>query len=123
MVFRERFNAKVFIAFLERLIKSVPQKVYLIVDGHPVHKARKVKRWLNKHAEQLRLFYLPPYSPELNPDEMLNNDVKGNAVGRRRPRNREEMIADVRGYLWSTQKQPEIVKRYFHALSVRYAMI
>jgi transposase len=122
MVFTHRFNAKVLVAFLERLIKSVRRKVYLIVDGHPAHKAIKVKKWLRTHAAEIRLFFLPAYSPDLNPDEMLNNDVKANAVGRRRPRNRQEMMADVRGYLRSTQKHPEIVKSYFHAPSVRYAM-
>jgi len=122
MVFDHRFSAKVFTAFLERLIKSVRRKIYLIVDGHPAHKAIKVKKWLAENARNIRLFFLPPYSPDLNPDEMLNNDVKANAVGRRRPRNRTEMMADVRGYLRSTQRQPEVVKSYFRAPSVRYAM-
>jgi len=58
----------------------------------------------------------------LNPDEMLNNDVKGNALGRRRPRHQDEMIEDVRGYLRSTQKRPDIVQSYFRAPSVQYAM-
>jgi len=122
MVFHGRFSAKVLLAFLRRLIRSAGRKVYLILDRHPVHRAVAVKKWLDKHPAHIRLFFLPPYSPELNPDEMLNNDVKANAVGRRRPANRDDMIADVRGYLRSTQKQPEIVKRYFHAPSVQYAM-
>lgn len=122
MVFRGRFCAKVFLEFLKRLVKSAGRKVYLIVDGHPVHKAGKVKKWLAANVNQIRVIALPPYSPELNPDEMLNNDVKANAVGRRRPHNQEEMMAHLRGYLYSTQKQPEIVKRYFQAPSVQYAM-
>lgn len=122
MVFQGRFNAQVFLEFLRRLVKSAKRKVYLIVDRHRVHCAHVVKKWLEAHQEEIRLILLPPYSPELNPDEMLNHDVKANALGRRRPRDRMEMIADVRGYLRSTQKQPEIVKNYFHAPSVRYAM-
>ena len=67
------------------------------------------------------LFILPSYSPDLNPDEVLNNDVKQNAVGRCRARNQQDLIADVRGYLRSTQKRPDIVSNYFQAPSVRYA--
>jgi len=69
------------------------------------------------------MILLPAYSPDLNPDEFLNHDVKQNAVGRRRAKSREDMMANVRGYLRSTQRQPHIVQRYFHAPSVRYAMM
>jgi len=121
MVFEKRFTSDVFLEFLKRLIKSVPQKVYIILDGHPVHKSRKVKRWFDKNKDRIRLFFLPAYSPELNPDELLNQDVKSNAVGRRRATDKQDMMANVRGYLRSTQKQPWIVKKYFHASSVQYA--
>ena len=121
MVFTERFTAPVMIRFLKRLTRHASRKVYLIVDGHPVHKSGKVKRWVQDHAARIELFTLPAYSPDLNPDEFLNNDVKSNAVGRRRPMDRHEMITGVRSYLRSTQRQPERVKRYFQAESVRYA--
>lgn len=121
MVFTERFTAAVMIRFLKRLTRHAGRKVYLIVDGHPVHKAARVRRWIQDHATQIELFLLPSYSPDLNPDEFLNNDVKSNALGRRRPADRDELVAGVRSYLRSTQKQPDIVKRYFHADSVRYA--
>jgi len=122
MVYKEHFTAAVFIKFLERLVRGGDTKIYLIVDNHSVHCCRKVRDWLAKHSERIRLFYLPPYSPELNPDEYLNNDVKSNAVGRRRPVNRKELIANVRGYLSSTQRRPQIVKSYFRAPQVRYAI-
>lgn len=122
MVFRGRFNAGMFIKFLVRLLKSARGRIFLIVDGHPAHKSGKVKKWVAGRGERIRLFYLPGYSPDLNPDEFLNNDVKSNAVGRRRPADQEELVADVHGYLRSTQRQPGIVKRYFLAPSVRYAM-
>ena len=66
-------------------------------------------------------FFLPGYSPDLNPDEFLNQDVKSNTLGRRRPVTQSERIRDVRAYLRSTQCQPEIVQSYFRAKSVRYA--
>ena len=122
MVFHERFSAKVYISFLKRLVKDVRRKVYLIVDRHPVHRSRKVKGWLIKNQRCLKIFFLPRYSPELNPDEMLNQDVKSNAVGRRRPHTKIEMIRNVRSYLHSRQRQPELVKKYFREEHVRYAI-
>lgn len=121
MVFQGRFTGLVFIAFLQRLIQSAERTVFLIVDGHPVHRATAVQRWLSARAEAIRLFFLPAYSPELNPDERLNNDVKSNAVGRRRARCRTELVGNVRAYLRSTQRRPDIVRNYFQEKSVRYA--
>ena len=121
MVFGKRFTAAVFIRFLERLLKSSPHKVYLIVDRHPVHRSKQVKHWLEEHKEQIRMFFLPSYSPELNPDEYLNNDVKGTVLGRRRSRNLKDLMTNLRSYLHSTQKRPDIVRNYFHAHHVRYA--
>ena len=121
MVFKERFTAAVCIRFLRRLVRHARRKVFLIVDRHPVHRSAKVKRWLAANQKKIALFFLPGYSPDLNPDEFLNQDVKSNALGRQRPANQIEMIAGLRSYLHSTQRQPAIVKSYFHADSVRYA--
>lgn len=121
MVFKKRFTSRVFIAFLDRLIRQVKRKIFLVVDRHPAHLAKLVTRWLASRQHRIRLLFLPTYSPDLNPDEMLNQDVKSNAVGRRRPTNQGEMMADVRGYLRSTQKQPAVVRTYFQAETVRYA--
>lgn len=79
-VFTQRFDTKVMLDFLRRLIRHSTQKVFLIVDGHPVHRARAVKQWVERHADRIRLFFLPSYSPELNP-ELLNHDIKANAIG------------------------------------------
>lgn len=121
MVFTESFTIPVMIRFLRRLIRHAGRKVFLIVDGHPVHKSAKVRRWLAANNALIEMFMLPAYSPDLNPDEYLNQDVKSNALGRRRPASRGELIAGVRSYLRGTQRQREIVKRYFHATPVRYA--
>jgi transposase len=99
MVFKKRFNASVFIEFLRRLIRQVRSKVFFIVDRHPVHVSRKVEKWLMVNIDKIEMFSLPAFSPELNPDEMLNHDVKANAVGRQRPRKQEEMMKSVRKYL------------------------
>ena len=121
MVFGRRFRAGVFLDFLRRLTRQCESKVYLIVDRHPVHRSGDVKRWLVKHEDRLRLFYLPPYSPELNPDEYLNQDVKTNAVGRRRARDRGHLMSNLRSYLRGRQRQPKLIKKFFHAPKVKYA--
>ena len=122
MVFQERFNARVFVRFLKRLRRQVRRKVILIVDEHPAHKAGETTRWLKGQQEYLRVYFLPPYSPELNPDELLNQDVKTNAVGRRRAIDQADLMANVRGYLRSTQKMPYVVRSYFQEEHVRYAL-
>jgi len=121
MVFSERFTAGVFLTFLRRLLRQRSRRLFLIVDRHPVHRARPVTRWLARHEGRLRLFFLPAYSPELNPDELLNQDVKANAVGRHRARDEHQLKRNLRGYLRSTQRQPDIVRNYFHASHVSYA--
>jgi transposase len=124
MIFRQRFTAPVFLKFLRRLVRSsqkAKRKVYLIADSHPVHKSRAVTHWLEKHAAQIQIFWLPAYSPELNPDELLNQDVKTNALGRVRPENLHQMMDFVRSYLRITQGSPKRVQRYFHEGHVQYA--
>jgi len=121
MVFQRRFTVPVFFRFLRRLVKQSNRKTFLIVDSHPVHRSRAVSKWLQDHAAQIELFFLPGYSPDLNPDEMLNHDVKVNAVGKRRPHNRPQLMRNVRSYLGRRRERPELVQRYFHAVTVRYA--
>lgn len=127
MVFKHRFTAAVFLKFLRRLIRqpylrrSGRRKCFLIVDGHPVHRSRRVERWLAGHRDRVELFFLPGYAPELNPDELLNQDAKSNALGRQRPADQRQMIHLLGTYLRSTQRQPEIVRNYFLEEHVRYA--
>jgi transposase len=121
MVFTERFTTEVMIRFLKRLLKQMKKRVFFIVDGHPVHRSRAVKKFVAEREDQIRLFQLPGYSPELNPDEMLNQDVKTNAVRRKPAATQTGMVRTVRSYLRSRQRQPDLVKRYFHAPTVRYA--
>ena len=124
MVFKGRFVASVFIEFLGRLLRTqVGRKVFLIVDSHPVHKASAVRRWIDAdpgRSGRLKLYFLPGYSPHLNPDECLNQDTK-QAMRKRRPRDQEEMMSGVRSHLHRRRKQPEVVRRFFHEKHVRYA--
>jgi transposase len=123
MVFKKSFTAPVFLRFLRRLIKQAGRKIFIIVDRHPVHRSKKVREWLDNNASRIRLFFLPGYSPDLNPDEMVNQDVKTNAVGRKRAHNRGQLMRHVRRYLKRRRQQPDIAIRYFHEKSILYAAI
>ena len=120
-VFEGSFNVKRFLGFVKRLLKQAKRKVFLIIDGHPVHRANLVQAWRATHQEEIELIYLPGYSPELNPDELLNQDVKCRALRQRRPKNVTALKDDVRAYLHSTQKRPDVVRSYFEERHVRYA--
>lgn len=121
LLFRQNFTAEVMVWFLEHLLQHVRRQVFLIVDQHPVHDSKKVKRFLKDHRERIRLYQLPTYSPDRNPDELLNQDVKSNAAGRQRPQNLDELEANVSDYLWDLQQQPELVRNYFEHPLVTYA--
>jgi transposase len=121
-LFTGSFTGAVFIEFLRRLLRdSAGRKVHLIVDGHPVHRAKLVSAWVGRHADRIELHFLPGYSPELNPVELLNHDVKANAAGRRRPRSASELRAELHGYLRRRQRHPEILIRFFQHPATRYA--
>ena len=108
-VFKECFESDIFKNFLSRLTKQSKNKVFIIADRHPVHRSSKVKQWLLENEEHIRMFFLPAYSPELNPDEILDQDAKSNAVGRKRAHNLPEMIRHIRRFLWGRQRCPSIV--------------
>ena len=121
-LFTGSFNGPVFIDFLGRLLRDCGgRRVHLIVDGHPVDHAKLVSAWVGRHAERIELHFLPGYSPELNPVELLNHDVKANAAGRRRPRSAGELRDELHGYLRRRQRQPEVLVGFFNHPTTRYA--
>ncbi|WP_447974921.1 transposase [Nitrospira sp. Kam-Ns4a] len=95
--------------------------VFLIVDRHPVPIATVTQQGLQRPCDRLRLFFLPPSSPALNPDEDLNQDVNTNALGRRPPQDADDLVANVRGDLRRTQRLPAVGPSFFHHPAVRYA--
>jgi transposase len=116
-----RVNAEVFIGFLKRLIHGMRRPVFLVVDGHPTHKAAKVRKYLEGVEDKLCLFFLPPYSPELNPDEHVWNDLKNNGIGRKVITGPEQMKREVLSHLRYLQNSPELVRSFFRAPSTAYA--
>lgn len=106
MLFDEKLNAPVFRKLLARLMRHARRKVFVVVDRHSVHKSARAKRWLEGHPPKAQMLLLPTYSPELNADELLNQDVKTNAVGRQRPIDRWHMSRIVRSYVRGAQRKP-----------------
>lgn len=121
MIYRERFTSQMLIKFMRRLLRQNAGKIFLILDNHPVHRSKAVKEWVEARAERLKIYYLPGYSPELNPDELVNQDVKSNAVGRNRVREVKQLVANVRTFLKERKRRPDLVRRYFLGQHVAYA--
>ncbi len=120
-VFEGAMNADVLIDFFKRLIKDAKRKVFLILDNLKVHHARKVKDWLAKHEKEIEVFYLPSYSPELNPDECLNADLKDGVTRRAPARSKAQLKKAAISHLRKLQKSPRRVRKYFEHKPVRYA--
>ena len=121
MLYRDNMNADKLIDFMRRLVHDSPRKVFLILDNLKVHHSKKVMYWLEKHKDEIRVFYLPPYAPEYNPDELLNSDLKRSISKRRSPRSVEELTHNVRSHLKRVQLRPAKVRSFFKAPHTRYA--
>jgi len=120
-VFKGSFTQAVMIDFLERLVRDAKRKIIVIADGHPAHRGQRLREWLQEHASVCELVLLPGYAPELNPDELLNQDLKSNVFWSGRPKTRDELVSQTRSYLRATQKRPDIVRAYFQEAHVNYA--
>ncbi len=120
-LFEGAMNADILIDFFKRLIRDAGRKVFLILDNLQVHHARKVKAWLAEHESEIEVFYLPSYSPELNPDECLNADLKEGVTKRAPTRSKKGLKRAAVSHLRKLQKSPERVNRYFEHEAVRYA--
>ena len=121
MVFGGALNAKILIRFFKRLIQSAHRKVFLILDNLRVHHAKVVREWLAKQEEHLEVFYLPSYSPELNPDECLNADLKQAVTTKAPSRSKGQLKKVTVAHLRKLSKSPERIKSYFRHQPVRYA--
>lgn len=121
MIVSGRVATKQFIEFLKRLVNGTQRPIFLIVDGHPVHRSAKVKKLVESLKGTLELFYLPPYSPELNPDEHVWNDLKHNGVGRMQISGPDDMKRKVTSHLKWMQNTPDLIRSFFQAPTTKYA--
>jgi len=121
MMYEGTFDAKRFIKFLRRLCKEAGRKIYLILDNLKVHHAKVVQAWLDQHKEEIEVFFLPSYSPELNPDEYLNCDLKGGVHSKPPARSQQELKDAVFSHMRLLQNSPGRVANYFKHPKIRYA--
>lgn len=121
MVYQDTMNSQTLIKFLKRLIKDADKKVFLILDNLRVHHSKLVKEWLREHEEEIELFFLPSYSPELNPDEYLNCDLKAGVHSGAPARKKADLKKKTISHLRMLQKKPQRVMKYFKHPKILYA--
>jgi len=121
MTYTGTMTAALFLVFLGRFLRSTTGKVFLIIDRLQAHKTPEVKAWLAAHGDRIEVFELPRYAPELNPDEYLNNDLKGqvNEVGL--PHDKYEVRSRIQAFMRKLVQLPAHVMSYFQHPSVQYA--
>jgi transposase len=119
-VLRDKFNAEGFIVFLDRLLGQFEEKIHLVVDGHSAHRAKKVAAWIAQRLDRIELHFLPAYAPHLNPDELVNADLK-RTLADQVITDRGQMERAVRVFFHRVQKLPARVLGYFQAPHTKYA--
>jgi transposase len=121
MTYEGTMDAALFIVFLGRLLRTTTRKILLIVDRLRAHEAAVVEGWLKAHADRIEVFYLPRRAPELNPDEYLNNDLKGNVHEECLPDSKEDLRAQIQRWMRILVHWPARVASYFQHPCVQYA--
>ena len=121
MIVDDAFNSGKLIEFLAALVKDADKKIFLMLDNLRVHHSKPVKAWLAEHKDQIEVFYLPSYSPDLNPDERLNADLKCALGSRVQTRTKDKLTQAAKAHMSLLEQQPERVRSYFNDPKIRYA--
>jgi transposase len=121
MMYRETMTSSRLITFMKRLIKDAERKIYLILDNLRVHHSKDVARWLESVRNVIEVFYLPSYSPELNPDEYLNNNLKNRVHSGTQAHTVKDLKYKTGSFMRTMIKRPHHVKRFFQHQAVVYA--
>ena len=121
MIYKDRMNADTLIKFMKRLIKDANRKIFLILDNLKVHHSYKARDWIAEHADHIEVFFLPSYSPELNPDEYLNCDLKAGVHSKAPARTKGQLKEKALSHLRKLQKMPNRVMKYFKHPKIAYA--
>lgn len=122
MIYSGTMNSQRLIEFMNQLIKNKGNKTYLILDNLRVHHSRLVKTWEEENKEKITLFYLPSYSPEKNPDEYLNCDLKYGLLEKPAPKNQKQLRDNVENHMKMLQENEDRVKKYFNHKDINYAV-
>lgn len=123
MVYEQTMNQKLLIDFFRRLIRETDKRVFLILDNLRVHHGKIVRAWLEKHKDEIELFYLPPYAPEYNPDEYLNNALKLDVHSGNLPKTKTDIKSKIHSFMRRLQHDKGKVKRFFLHKKVSYCLV
>jgi transposase len=119
-VYHGSLTNEIMTGFCDRLTRHLGRKVHLIVDVHPSHRSKAVRGWMAERPDRIEMHFLPGYSPELNPVELLNADTKRH-VAQTNPGDKHELAAETRTHLRRRQNQPDAIRAFFGKQEVRYA--
>ncbi|WP_146052914.1 transposase, partial [Aquimarina sp. I32.4] len=121
MIYSGTMNADRLIEFLKQLIKNKEQKIFLILDNLRVHHSKIVKQWVEENKTSIELFFLPSYSPEKNPDEYLNCDLKYGLSEKPAPKNEKQLKKNAEKHMKMLQDNNQRVIKYFNHADIKYA--
>ena len=121
MLYKDNMNSDKLIDFMRRLVHDSTKKVFLILDNLRVHHSKKVQTWLEKHRDEIEIFYLPPYAPEYNPDKLVNSDLKRSVGSMASSQSKEKLEHNVRSHLKSLQLHPSKICSFFNAPQTNHA--
>lgn len=121
MIYSDNMNSERLIEFMRQLIKSSDKKIYLILDNLKVHHSKLVKEWIEENKDKIALFFLPSYSPEKNPDEYLNCDLKQGMSAKPAPKNAAKLEENIHNHMEMLAENPERLRKYFNHDDIKYA--
>jgi hypothetical protein len=121
LIYGGKMNQQQLLVFLQQLIKGRERKIFLILDNLSVHHGKIVQEWAKENITAIELFFLPPYSPEMNPDEYLNCDLKQGLSDRPSPKNKDTLEANIKNHMEMLRSSPERVQKYFKHPDIQYA--
>ena len=120
MCYEDSMNQQRFIEFMKRLVRDSEKKVLFIVDNLRVHHGKIVQQWLGEHQDKIEVFYISPYSPEINPDEYLNHNLKQSVHSGKLPHDKKDLKAKTHSFMRKLQKNPKKVQKLFDHKKLQY---
>ena len=123
MLYEDPMNQQRFITFLSHMLQTSKRKIFLILDNLRVHHGKMVAEWVSRHQDKIELFFLPPYSPENNPDEYLNHSLKLSVHSGDLPKNRSDIRHKTNSFMRTLQRNKDMVSAFFHHPQISYTLI
>jgi len=120
MCYECTMTQQLLIEFMERLLLTFNSKIFLVLDNLKVHHGKMVKSWAEEHKERIELFYFPSYSPDFNPDEYLNHNLKREIHSGKIPHTKEDITVKTVNYMLGLETNPERVNSFFRHTKLDY---